>query len=135
MKAARADMARAGSGETRLPSSMRVTWVTPRKLIWDLPWAVPDGRVGLAVGWSSSEPVRFAEAVVLLVFADDQVIDEREVEHGGCRFQASRQCHIIPARRRIARGMVVCLMCRRSLCAGRPDRPPFLRVSLRNPDT
>ena len=52
--------------------------------------------------------MRFAEAVVLLVFADDQVIDECEVEHGGCRFQASRQYDIIPARRRIARGMVVC---------------------------
>src|SRR5688572_9690192 len=48
---------------------------------------------GIAVGWtrrreeasadsrSGSEPARCAEAVVLLVFADDQVIGQREVEH------------------------------------------------------
>ena len=57
---------------------------------------------------SGSEPARCAEAVVLLVFADDQMIGQREVEHGGCRFEARRESDIIRAQRRIAGRMIVC---------------------------
>jgi hypothetical protein len=37
-----------------------------------------------------------------------QVIGQREVEHGGCGFQARRESDVIRARRRIAGRMIVC---------------------------
>jgi hypothetical protein len=71
----------------------------------------------------------FFEAEVAFV-ADHDVIEDRNSEQLARRGKSPGDVAVIERRTRIARRMVVSLMCRRSLCGGSGVSTPILRRSL-----
>ena len=68
------------------------------------------------------------EQTVVGAIADHDVIEDMNAEEGAGLYEPARQVIVIGARCRIATGMVVRLMCRRSLCGPGQWESPITRV-------
>ena len=69
----------------------------------------------------------FLEAVVATI-ANDDVVEHLHAEQRAGINEATRQLDVVKAWARIAAGMVVRLMCRRSLCGRGQWKPPSTPV-------